>query len=59
MNIAVMVKLVPNTETKFEIENGKVKESGFRYFINPYDEFAVEAISKRMKTMRKTHVFIC
>ena len=42
MNIAVMVKLVPNTETKFEIENGKVKESGFRYFINPYDEFAVE-----------------
>ena len=42
MNIAVMVKLVPNTETKFEVENGKVKEAGFKYFINPYDEFAVE-----------------
>ena len=42
MNIAVMIKLVPNTETKFEIENGKVNETGFKYFINPYDEFAVE-----------------
>lgn len=42
MNVAVMIKLVPNTETKFVIDNGKVNENEFKYFINPYDEFAVE-----------------
>ena len=42
MNIAVLVKMVPDTESRLEIVDGKVNESGFKYMVNPYDEFAVE-----------------
>ena len=42
MNIVVLVKMVPDTESRLEIVDGKVNESGFKYMVNPYDEFAVE-----------------
>ena len=42
MNIAVLIKMVPDTESRLEIIDGKVKEDGFKYMVNPYDEFAVE-----------------
>ena len=42
MNIVVLVKMVPDTESRLEITDGKVNESGFKYMVNPYDEFAVE-----------------
>ena len=42
MNIVVLVKMVPDTESRLEILDGKVNESGFKYMVNPYDEFAVE-----------------
>ena len=42
MNIVVLVKMVPDTESRLEIIDGKVNESGFKYMVNPYDEFAVE-----------------
>ncbi len=42
MNIAVLVKMVPDTESRLEIVDGALKEDGFRYMVNPYDEFAVE-----------------
>ena len=42
MNIAVLIKMVPDTESRLEITDGKVKEDGFKYMVNPYDEFAVE-----------------
>ena len=42
MNIAVLVKMVPDTESRLEIVDGKLKEDGFKYMVNPYDEFAVE-----------------
>ena len=42
MNIAVLIKMVPDTESRLEIVDGKVKEDGFKYMVNPYDEFAVE-----------------
>ena len=34
--------MVPDTESRLEIVDGKVKEDGFKYMVNPYDEFAVE-----------------
>jgi len=34
--------MVPDTESRLEIVDGKVNESGFKYMVNPYDEFAVE-----------------
>jgi len=42
MNIAVLIKMVPDTESRLEIVDGKVKEDAFKYMVNPYDEFAVE-----------------
>ena len=42
MNIVVLVKMVPDTESRLEIVDGKLNESGFKYMVNPYDEFAVE-----------------
>jgi len=42
MNVVVLVKMVPDTESRLEIIDGKINESGFKYMVNPYDEFAVE-----------------
>ena len=35
MNIAVLIKMVPDTESRLEIIDGKVKEDGFKYMVNP------------------------
>ena len=42
MNIVVLVKMVPDTESRLDIVDGKLNENGFKYMVNPYDEFAVE-----------------
>ena len=42
MNIAVLIKMVPDTESKLEINGGKLDGGNFKYMVNPYDEFAVE-----------------
>ena len=42
MNIAVLIKMVPDTESKLEINAGKLNDQNFKYMVNPYDEFAVE-----------------
>ncbi|MCD6118858.1 electron transfer flavoprotein subunit beta/FixA family protein [bacterium] len=47
MKIAVLVKEVPNTESRPRIEGGRVSRDGIDYVVNPYDEYAVEeAITK-------------
>ena len=42
MNIAVLIKIVPDSESRLEVRGGKLDESDFKYMVNPYDEFAVE-----------------
>lgn len=42
MNILVCLKQTFDTEEKIVLENGKVKEEGVQFIINPYDEYAVE-----------------
>jgi electron transfer flavoprotein beta subunit len=42
MNILVCLKQTFDTEEKIVVENGKVKEEGVQFIINPYDEYAVE-----------------
>lgn len=44
MNIVVLLKQVPDTETKIRIKNGekKIDEEGVNWIVNPYDEYAVE-----------------
>ena len=58
MKIAVLVKQVPDTETKIKLlphqsgqSNVGIDPSGVKWIINPYDEFALEAgIALRDKT---------
>ena len=42
MNIAVLIKMVPDTESKLEVNDGSLIDQNFKYMVNPYDEFAVE-----------------
>ncbi len=44
MKIAVLLKQVPDTETKIRIkaDGSGIEESDVKYIISPYDEFAVE-----------------
>ena len=42
MDIFVLVKLVPDTESRLKIANGAIDYSGLNYIVNPYDEYAVE-----------------
>lgn len=42
MNILVLLKQTFDTEEKIVVENGKIKDDGVRFIINPYDEYAVE-----------------
>lgn len=42
MKIVVLLKQTFDTEERIVIENGKIKEDGVRFIINPYDEYAVE-----------------
>ncbi len=54
MKIAVLLKQVPDTETKIVIKADKsgIDEAGVKFVINPYDEFAIEeAIQKGTDTV--------
>ena len=42
MNIAGLIKMVPDTESKLEVNDGTLSDQNFKYMVNPYDEFAVE-----------------
>lgn len=50
MKIAVIVKQVPDTETKANLGPKGLESAGVKFILNPYDEFAVEeAIKTRDK----------
>ena len=42
MNLVVLIKRVPDTETRIQIKEGKVVTDGISWIISPYDEYAVE-----------------
>ncbi len=48
MKIVVFIKQTPDTETKIQIssDGSKIESAGFKYIINPYDEFAIEEALK-------------
>ena len=48
MKILVCIKQVPDTETKITItpDNNGIDETGIKWIINPYDEFALEEALK-------------
>ena len=42
MNVVVLIKRVPDTETRIQIKDGQVVTDGISWIISPYDEYAVE-----------------
>ena len=50
MNSIVLLKEVPDTETRIEVRGGKIVEEGIQYVVNPYDEFALEEALKWQET---------
>ncbi len=42
MNIVVLMKRVPDTETRIQVRDGKVVTEGISWVISPYDEYGVE-----------------
>jgi electron transfer flavoprotein beta subunit len=53
VKILVLVKHVPDTETKVRLSNGgqTLDDSEFKYMVNPYDEFAIEEAVKTQEKM--------
>ncbi|MEK3937102.1 electron transfer flavoprotein subunit beta/FixA family protein [Sporosarcina sp. FSL W7-1349] len=42
MNIYVLLKRTFDTEEKIDIQQGKIRDDGAEFIINPYDEYAIE-----------------
>ncbi len=42
MNVVVLMKRVPDTETRIQVRDGQVLTEGISWVISPYDEYAVE-----------------
>lgn len=61
MKIAVCIKRVPDTETRIKIgANGKsIDESGVKFVLNPFDEYAVEEALKIKEQSGGEVVVVC
>jgi len=42
LKIGVLIKNVPDTNTRIQLKGDAIDESDIKYVINPYDEFAIE-----------------
>ncbi len=42
MNVVVLMKRVPDTETRIQVRSGQVATEGISWVISPYDEYAIE-----------------
>jgi electron transfer flavoprotein beta subunit len=60
VKIAVCIKRVPDTETRIRIAGAGIDETGVKFILNPYDEFAVEeALQRKEKAGAGEVVVIC
>lgn len=60
MKIGVLVKQVPDTETKIKIkEDGNgIDDSGVKFIVSPYDEFAIEEALKTKEANAESEVTV-
>ncbi len=60
MKIAVCVKRVPDTETRIKIaaDGRAIDESGVKFILNPYDEYAVEEALRRKEAAGSGEVVV-
>ncbi len=60
MRLFVCIKQVPDTETKIKLtsDNSGIEESGIKWVMNPYDEFAVEEALKLKESQGQGQVIV-
>jgi len=51
MNLVVLTKRVPDTETKIQVKDGKVVTDGISWIISPYDEYGIEEAQRMIESM--------
>lgn len=60
MNVVVLIKQVPDTETKIRVTGDKtdIEKSDIKWIINPYDEFAIEEAIKTKERLKEGTVTV-
>jgi len=58
VKIAVLLKQVPDTETKVRLTGDGIEEGDVKWIINPYDEYAVEEAIRLKETLGDAEVLI-
>lgn len=60
MNIVVLVKQVPDTETKIRVtgDGSGIEKSDIKWILNPYDEFAIEEALKTKEAIKEGTVTV-
>lgn len=60
MKIGVLVKQVPDTETKIKVkdDNSGIDETGVKFIVSPYDEFAIEEALKTKEKIAGSEVTV-
>ncbi len=59
MNIVVLVKRVPDTETRIQIKDGHVVTEGISWIISPYDEYGVEEALRLIEKYKGKVTLLC
>ncbi|TVQ80085.1 MAG: electron transfer flavoprotein subunit beta/FixA family protein [Bradymonadales bacterium] len=53
LKIGVLVKQVPDTNSKIQLQGDQIDASGLKFVVNPYDEFGVEEALKTKEIWEK------
>ena len=61
MNIFVLIKQVPSTETtiKLSSDGSNIEKGDIKWIVNPYDEFAIEEAIKTRDKLKDCTVTVC
>ncbi len=59
MNVVVLVKRVPDTETRIQIKDGQVVTEGVSWVISPYDEYAIEEALRLIEKYMGKVTLVC
>ena len=56
IKIGVLIKFVPDTNSRIQLKGDAVDEAELKYVINPYDEFAIEEAIKTKELWAKANI---
>ena len=59
MNIVVLMKRVPDTETRIKIKDGQAVTEGISWVISPYDEYAIEEALRLIEKYTGKVTLVC